>query len=69
MNKPKTAHTSFYTGSKIRIIFRDGTVIIAKFKERLGHRALRTDKGDFRLADIRSANYFKPLPHELKNPE
>jgi hypothetical protein len=66
MNKPRTPHTSFYTGSRIRLIFRDGHVIIARFKQRLGHRALRTDKGDFLISDLRSANYYKPLPHELQ---
>lgn len=65
MKKPRTSHTTFYTGSKIRIIMRSGEVIIAKFKERLGRRALRTDKGDIPIKDIRSTNYYKPLPHEL----
>ena len=64
MNKPRKGHTTFYTGAKIRIIFLNGDVVIAKFKEKLGQRALRTDKGDFKLLDIRSANYYKPLPHE-----
>lgn len=65
MKKPRTTHTTFYTGAKIRIILRSGEVIIAKFKERIGHKALRTDKGDVRILDIRSANYYKPLAHEL----
>lgn len=67
MNKPRTTHTSFYTGARIRIIMRNGDVIIAKFKERLGRKRIRTDKGDFRLLDIRTINYFKPLPHEMDN--
>lgn len=59
-------HTTFYTGSKIRIILKNGTVIIAKFKEKLGQIKIRTfDKGDIYIGDIRSANYYKPLPHEL----
>lgn len=57
-------HTTFYTGSKIRLVMNDKSVIIAKFKEKIGHRAIRTDKGDFNIIDIRSANYYKPLPHE-----
>lgn len=58
-------HTTFYTGSKIRLVMNDGTVIIAKYKQKLGHRAIRTfDRGDFNIIDIRSANYYKPLPHE-----
>jgi hypothetical protein len=64
--KPRATHTTFYTGAKIRIILRNGSVIIAKFKERLGHRALRTDKGDFPIPIIRSANYYKPQKHELE---
>lgn len=57
-------HTSFYKGSKIRIIMKGGEVIIAKFIEKIGDKRLRTNKGDFRVIDIRSANYYKPLPHE-----
>lgn len=64
MNKPRTTHTSFFKGSKIRIILRDGTVIVAKFIEKLGRKYIRTDHGDIRIADLRSANYYKPLPHE-----
>lgn len=44
---------------------KDGEVIIAKYKEKVGKNAIRTfDKGDFRVVDIRAANYYKPLPHE-----
>jgi len=64
MNKPKTTHTMFYKGAKIRIIMRDGGVIIAKFKEKLGRKFISTDKGDFRISNIRSANYYKPLFYE-----
>ena len=65
MNKPRGTHTSFYKGSKIRLIMRDGTIIIAKFIEKHGKKLLRTDRGDFRVADIRAANSYKPLAHEL----
>jgi len=70
MNKPKTTHTSFYKGSKIRIIFRyDRKPIIAKYKETLGNRAIRTDVGDFLIKDIRCVNYYKPLQHEINKNE
>ena len=62
--KAKSTHTTFYKGAKIRMILRDGRVIVAKFIEKVGQRALRTDKGDIRIADLRSATYYKPLPHE-----
>lgn len=59
-------HSTFYTGSKIRLIMKDGEVIIAKYKEKVGKKKIRTfDKGDFNIIDIRSANYYKPLPHEM----
>lgn len=57
-------HTSFYKGSKIRLILNNGDVVVAKFIEKLGHRKLRTSKGEFNIVDIRSANYYKPLKHE-----
>lgn len=70
MNKPRTTHTSFFKGSKIRVIFRDGAVVIGKFVEKLNRKAIRVELAsgaveDLRIADIRSANYYKPLPHEL----
>lgn len=58
-------HSSFYTGSKIRIIEKDGTVTIAKFLENRKGKKIITDKGEFRFLDIRSVNYYKPLPHEI----
>lgn len=57
-------HTRFYTGSKIRMVMNDGSVIIAKYKETLGKKKIRTDKGDINIIDCRSINYYKPLPHE-----
>jgi hypothetical protein len=66
MTKPRRTHTTFYTGAKIRIIMRTGEIIVAKFKERLGHKKIRTDKGDYWIVDIRAINYFKPLPHERR---
>ncbi len=62
-------HTSFYKGSKIRIIYRDGTVTIAKFIEKRSKKLMRIqlasgDIIDIRTADLSSCNYYKPLPHE-----
>jgi hypothetical protein len=61
----RTPHTSFYKGSKIRIILRTNEVIIAKFINKIGKRAIETDQGVFLIPNIKSANYYKPLPHEL----
>lgn len=58
-------HSTFYTGSKIRIIMRDGSQYIVKFKERKNN-LIRTFQGDFKIPQIRSANYYKPHPHERK---
>lgn len=69
MTRGKT-HTSFFKGSKVRAILRDGTVIIGKFMEKVNHRAIRIEVGGKRIeihqADLSSCNYYKPLPHELK---
>ena len=73
MKKAKTSHSSFYKGSKIRIIFRDGSVNIAKFLEKLSKKAIRVQLAsgaikDIRLGDTTSCNYYKPLPHERTLP-
>lgn len=60
-------HTTFYTGSKIRLVMKDGRVIIAKYKEKKKGKTIVTDKGKFLIKDIRAADYYKPLPHELRN--
>lgn len=65
-----STHTSFFKGSKIRIIFRDGTVVIGKFIEKLSEKLIRVRLAsgkiqDIRTADLSSCNYYKPLPHEL----
>lgn len=57
-------HSSFSKGAKIRIIMKSGGQIIAKFIGKMGDKKIITDKGDFRIIDIRCANYYKPLPHE-----
>jgi len=64
-----STHTSFFKGSKIRIIFRDGTVTIAKFVEQLSVKKMRVqlasgDIKDIRTTDLSSCNYYKPLQHE-----
>lgn len=58
-------HSSFYKGSKIRVIWHDGTQLITKFIEKLSAKKLRTTDGDLNLADMRSCNYYKPHPHEM----
>lgn len=65
-----STHTSFNKGSKIRIIFRDGNVVIAKFIEKLSHKLIRVqlasgDIVDIKTTNLSSCNYYKPLPHEL----
>ena len=57
-------HTSFSQGAKVRLIFNDGTQIIAKYKGHRKGKSIETDKGSFNVVDIRDANYYKPLPHE-----
>lgn len=70
MRKSKTTHSSFFKGSKVRMIFRDGTVTIGKFIEKVSVKLIRVQLAsgkieDIRLADLTSCNYYKPLPHEL----
>lgn len=57
-------HSAFRQGTKIRIILKSGQQIIAKFKESKKNRLITLDKGDFDFNDLRSVNYFKPLPFE-----
>jgi hypothetical protein len=57
-------HSSFNQGSKIRLIFKDGTQVVTKY---LGHRkgkSIQTEAGTFKILDIRAADYYKPLPWE-----
>ncbi len=60
----RTPHTSFIKGSKIRIILRDGTQIISKFIQKEGRKRIKLEAGTVNIIDIRSANYYKPHPHE-----
>lgn len=64
-----STHTSFFKGSKIRIIFRDSNVIIAKFLEKKNRKYMRVqlvsgDIIDVNVNDLSSCNYYKPLKHE-----
>lgn len=61
--KPRTTHTSFYTGSKIRIVMRDGNVLIRKYKESKGNYII-TYEEKIPIHLIRVINYYKPLKHE-----
>lgn len=66
-----STHTSFARGSKIRIIFRDKSVVVARFIAKLSEKRMRIqlltgERQDIRTADLSSCNYYKPLPHELK---
>ena len=60
-----TIHSSFHKGSKIRVILNDGTVIITKFIRKTEQNVIVTEAGEFRKRDLRSCNYYKPLPHEI----
>jgi hypothetical protein len=62
-------HTLFPRGAKIRIIMRDGSQMICKFIEKPNDRKIRTSKGVFEISNIRSADFYKPLKHEIENDE
>ena len=57
-------HSSFSKGAKIRVIWNDGSQLITKFIDKLSDKKIRTKDGDLNLIDMRSCNYYKPLPHE-----
>lgn len=59
-----STHTQFTRGARIRIVFHDGSQLVARFVEKLSDRRLKTDQGTVQIADIRSADYYKPLPWE-----
>lgn len=64
-----STHTRFTKGSKIRIIFRDRSVLIARFVDKRSKKLMqvRTLEGEDRIIrtnDLSSCNYYKPLPHE-----
>ncbi len=58
-------HTSFSQGAKVRLVLNSGRVVIAKYKGHRKGKSIETyDQGTFNVIDIRSAGYYKPLPHE-----
>ena len=69
MRGATSTHTTFYKGAKIRIIFRDGSQLIAKFLEKRSMKLMRVQLADgevrdIRIPEIRSCGYYKPLKHE-----
>lgn len=58
-------HSAFRQGTKIRIILKSGSQVIAKFRESKKNRLITLDKGEFDFRNLRSVNYFKPLPFEI----
>lgn len=59
-------HSAFRQSTKIRIILKSGKQVIAKFKESKRNRLITLDQGEFDFNELRSVNYYKPLPHEQK---
>lgn len=57
-------HTSFYQGSRVRLVLNDKSVVIGKYKGHRKGKSIELDCGTFRIVDIRAANYYKPLAHE-----
>ena len=67
--KATSTHTTFYKGAKIRIIFRDGAQVVAKFVEKRSDKVIRVQLSDgeirdIKVASLRSCGYYKPLAHE-----
>jgi hypothetical protein len=57
-------HSRFTKGAPIRLILKDGKQVITKFVDYRKGKSINTRHGEFRILDIRSANYYKPLPWE-----
>lgn len=60
----KTPHSSCRRGKKVRLILRDGTVIVSKFVENKGHDVV-LESGVYGMGEIRAFSIYKPLQHEL----
>lgn len=45
---------------------KDGSQVIAKFHESKKNLLITLDKGEFSFQDLRSVNYYKPLPFEIE---
>jgi dephospho-CoA kinase len=56
----RTPHTSCRKGKRVRIILRDGTQVITKFIETVGHE-IRTEDGKFNAGEIRAFSIYKKL--------
>jgi hypothetical protein len=65
-----STHTSFIRGAPVRVILRNGYVLIGKFVEKHSEKEIRVRVDGvlhkIKTADLSSANYYKPLPHELR---
>lgn len=57
----KAPHTTFYRGKRVRIVLRNGQVIIDRFVERTGHYVV-FENNRLRGRDIRSATIYKETP-------
>ncbi len=64
-----STHTSFIKGAPIRVILRNGYVLIGKFVEKHSEKEIRVRVDGtlhkIKTRDLSSCNYYKPLPHEL----
>lgn len=58
----RTPHTSVRKGKRVRIVLKDGTIIIDKFKERTGKFVIigdETHNNPIRAGDIKSFGIYK----------
>ncbi|AUS02877.1 hypothetical protein NVP2275O_296 [Vibrio phage 2.275.O._10N.286.54.E11] len=53
-----TLHSTFPYGSKILIIFKDGSQLVTKFRDSKSGKII-TDDGTFLKTDIRSTGFYK----------
>lgn len=59
----RTPHSSCKKGKRVRLILRDGTVIVSKFVGKKGHDVV-LESGVYGMGDIRAFSIYKPLDHE-----
>lgn len=57
-----TIHTGMQTGKRVLLILKDGRHIVSRFIETKRGK-VRTRKGDFKIADIRTCCYYNPETH------
>ena len=55
----KTPHSSCWPGKRVRIRFKDGAVLITRFREKKGGKIV-TDAGKFHMAEVRAFSIYKP---------